>query len=368
MTEVRPLRPEDMADVAALFQQIFLNRRTGPSSELTACLADFYLNGPAADPDIPSWVHIDDNGAISGFIGVNVVPMAYSGKILRAAFCGAFMARDHEKNPLAGARLIKAFLSGRQDISITETANKTSLELSKALRGTAFAAYSLEWMRVFRPAAFACDIALRNSSLRPWALPAARGLDHLLRWSRIAGRPERHAQAAGTAPLMATAVDADAFASVVENLTAHYSLRPCWTPADLRHVVAHAFDKPKYGKAIGCLVTTGNAVPVGAFLYHMQAGSVGRVFQIMAKPGLESKVIDVMLADAARRGAAGLRGRIQPALLDGMLGKGILFATASSTIVFSRDNELLECFRSGRAFVNGIAGESWGRHIGGDFG
>jgi hypothetical protein len=363
---VRPFLPADIGAVTMLYQDTFFERRKAPSPSLMACLEDFYLSGPSADPDIPSLVHVDGRGEISGFVGINVVPMVFAGTRLRAAFCGALMVRDRASDPMAGARLLKGFLAGSQDVSLSETANKTSREMSRALKGKALAPYSLEWMKVLRPAAFGCDTALRNSPLRRFALPVARGLDGLHQWSGL-GRIDKDFHRHSQGPLSVRLVDSKAFADVIGPLTSHYDLRLDWTDSQLRSVVAQAFEKPRYGQAIAALVTDTKGYPIGAFLYHLRQGGVGRVLQVLSQPGRESQIIDLMLADADGRGAAGLRGRTQPALLEAMLGKGILFANASSTVVFTRDEAIMGCFRNGQAFVNGLAGESWGPHIGGEF-
>lgn len=368
MSAIRPFEAGDIDRVAALYQTTFAKPGAKASSKLAQCLKEFYLEGPGADPDIPSLVHVGDHGAISGFVGVNVVPMTFSGRQMKAAFCGALMVEDPKRDPLAGARLLKAFLSGSQDLSISETANKTSLEMSKALKGVAFPGYSLEWMRAFTPAAFTCDMVLRHSPLRQVALPVARGIDRLVRWSGLGRGLGVEEAGVGKSALALRAADASGLAEAVECLTTHYPLRPSWSPDDLGHVLTRAFDKPRYGDAVAMIASKGEGPVVGAFLYHLQPGGVGRVFQLLARPGMESTVIDCMFADAARRGAAGLRGRTQPAILNGLMGKKAMFANASSTVVFSRDEDILDCFASGRAFVNGIAGESWGRHLGGDFG
>ena len=363
MSRVRPLEAADIEQVAALYLDTFFSRGKNPSADLIACLEEFYLSGPTVDPHIPSLVHISDTGAISGFVGVNVVPMTFSDTRLRAAFGGTLMVRGREQDPMAGARLLKAFLAGPQDLSLSETANTTSLEMAKALRGVAIASYSLEWMRILRPAAFACDMTLRKSPLRTWALPVARGLDRLHGWS---GRSAK--TAAQTAKLeLVKHVDAEAFAASVEMLTSHYQLQPDWPGPQLRYVVRKAFEKPLHGQPVAALVTAPNGSPVGAFLYHLREGGVGRVLQLLALPGCEAKVIDCMFADADRRGAAGLRGRTHPAFLESMLGRKMVFANVTNTIVFSRDEAIVDCFRRGQALVNGIAGESWGRHMGGNF-
>jgi hypothetical protein len=367
MSLIRPFEFADIDRVAVLYQKTFASSGAKASSGLAQCLKEFYLEGPSADPDIPSLVHVRDDGAISGFVGVNLVPMVFSGRRMRVAFCGALMVEDPKRDPLAGARLLKTFLSGRQDLSISETANKTSLEMSKALKGIAFPGYSLEWMRAFTPVSFACDMVFRHSPLRKFALPLARGADRLVRRSSLGRSLAAEEFSTGKAALALRSVDANGFAEAVELLTTHYQMRPCWSSKDLGHVLSQAFDKPGYGEAVAMIASRGGGPAVGAFLYHLRSGGVGRVFQVLALPGMESTVIDCMFADAARRGAAGLRGRTQPAILNGLLGKKAMFANASSTVVFSRDEDILDCFRSGRAFVNGIAGENWGRHIGGNF-
>ncbi|MBB4193033.1 hypothetical protein GGE45_001618 [Rhizobium aethiopicum] len=366
MSSVRPLEAADIDQVAALYLETFLRRGKSPSLDLITCLENFYLSGPTVDRQIPSLVHVNDKGAISGFVGVNVVPMKFSENRLRAAFGGTLMVRDREQDPMAGARLLKTFLSGPQDLSLSETANTTSLEMAKALRGVPFASYSLEWMRILKPAAFACDMALRKSSLRKWALPAARGLDWLHGWSGYAGGrvAKDAARTAKAEPVKH--VDAEAFAGSVEILTSHYQLRPDWPGPQWRHVVREAFEKPLYGQPVAALVT-GNGSPIGAFLYHLREGGVGRVLQMLALPGREGKVIDCLLADADRRGAAGLRGRTHPAFLEAMLGRNMMFANVTNTVAFCRDEAIIDCFRRGQALANGLAGESWGRHIGGNF-
>ena len=368
MTEIRPLELQDIDRVAALYQSTFSGSGRPASPILSRSLKAFYLDGPGADRDIPSLVHVDGDGGVSGFVGVNTVPMVFAGRPMKVAFAGALMVGQPRRDPLAGARLLKAFLAGPQQLSISETANKTSLDMSKALKGVAFPTYSLEWMRAFTPAAFACDMVLRHSRLRRAVLPIARGLDTLARRTSFGSSLAMGQSGSNRAALSTHPVDAEGFAEAVEALTAHYPMRPCWSAGDLRHVVAEAMDKPAYGQPVALIATKGGGAMAGAFLYHLRPGGVGRVFQLMALPGRESDAVDCLFADAAARGAAGLRGRTQPALLNGLLGKKPMFANASSTVVFSGDEDILDAFRTGRAFVNGIAGESWGRHIGGGFG
>jgi hypothetical protein len=53
--------------------------------------------------------------------------------------------------------------------------------------------------------------------------------------------------------------------------------------------------------------------------------------------------------------------------MEAMLSKRIAFVPVASTVVHSRDEELLKAMTGSQAFLNGIAGEQWSRLIGGHF-
>ncbi|NUS69358.1 MAG: hypothetical protein HOQ41_13455, partial [Ensifer adhaerens] len=125
--------------------------------------------------------------------------------------------------------------------------------------------------------------------------------------------------------------------------------------------------KPEQGELAYALVTARTGAVVGAFAYYAKAGEIGRVLQILARPGQAGPVIDCLVDEASRRGLAGLRGRTQPALMEAMLGRRIAFVHVASTVVHSRDQTIVEACRDGQGFFNGISGEHWSRLIGGSF-
>ncbi|RIK85686.1 MAG: hypothetical protein DCC69_08915 [Hyphomicrobiales bacterium] len=370
MSEIRPLRPDDIEAVAALFQAIFRDPAAAPPRSLAAYLRRLYLEMPGRDPEIAPLVHVEPGGDITGFVGVNALPMRHGERRLRAAICGSLMVRDREADPMAGARLLKAFLAGPQDISFSETASEVSARMWTGLRGVALPQYSLDWVRLIRPAAFLVDVAASRLKAARLALPLARGLDRVargriepggLRWSAVPG--EWPVQGG----LGVAEIDGADFAGLVESLTQHFALRPDWAPGQLEAIIADAGPKPDHGEAVFARVEARGGKPVGAFAYHWRPGRVARVLQVLARPGQAGPVVDCLIGDAARRGAAGLRGRTQPALLDAMLGRRIAFTHVASTVVHSREPELVRACRDGEVFFNGVAGEHWSRLIGGSF-
>lgn len=370
MSEVRPLRRDDIGAVAALFQSVFRDPAAPPPASLAAYLRRLYLEMPGFDPEIAPLVHVGADGAITGFVGVNALPMRHGERRLCAAICGSLMVRDRESDPMAGARLLKAFLAGPQDISFSETASEVSARMWTGLRGVALPQYSLDWVRLIRPAAFAVDVVASRLGAARLLSPLARGLDRLalrrlkpgdLRWSAV---PAEWPVQGG---LAVVETDAGGFAGLVEPLTRQFSLRPDWAPGQLEAIVADAGPKPEHGEAVFARVEARGGKPVGAFAYHGRPGRVARVLQVLSLPGQAGPVLDCLIGDAARRGVAGLRGRIQPALLEAMLGRRIAFTHVASTVVHSREPELVRACRDGEAFFNGIAGEHWSRLIGGSF-
>lgn len=370
MSQVRPLRSADIPAVAELFQRTFRKGDAPAPPTLEAYLRELYLDAPVCDPEIASLVHVVSEGDISGFVGVNVLPMSHGSRKLRAAVCGSLMVDPRMNDPMAGARLLRTFLSGPQDISFSETANALSTQMWTKLRGAALPQYSLDWLRVIRPSAFMLDLASRRLGAAELLAPLARGLDGILRrrmrsdvlyWT---GVPEA---STGKGGLVVTEIDQAAFATLIAPLTRQFALQPEWSGQQLAYLLAEASRKPDYGETVFASACAASGAPVGAFLYHVRPGRIARVLQVLALPGQAGPVLDALIGHATQRGAAGLRGRTQPALLAAMLGRRIAFTQPAATVVHSRDEALMNAFLNGAGFFNGLAGEHWNRLAGWPF-
>lgn len=370
MSETRPLRPDDIEAVAGLFQRVFRDRGTPPPASLATYLKDLYIDAPGNDPEIPSLVYVGDDGVISGFVGGNALPMTFNGTKLRAGVCGSLMVDGHETDPLAGARLLKAFVSGPQDISFSETASETSVAMFTRLRGVVMTNYSLDWLRIIRPGAFALQVG--SERIRPLRMfsPVVQRADRMLlgrmgadelRWSGI---PSARTPRGG---FSVAEIDTQAFIPLMDKFTAHFAVRPDWAPGQLEHILSDAARKSDYGPMTLAQVTARTGTPVGAFVYHFKPGGIARVLQILAMPGQEGSVIDALIDHAAAAGASALRGRTQPALMDAMLGRRISFTHLASSAIRAKDPAIVAAFREGKGFFNGLAGEHWSRLIGDRF-
>jgi hypothetical protein len=364
-SRIRALAEADVPAVARLFQQILRKTAKPATPALEAYMAQLFLHGPDRDPEINSHVHLGGDDTVNGFVGVLPLPMTVHGRALRGALCGTLMVENHAADPFAGARLMRAFLAGPQDISLTETANDISTTMWRKLRGTVLPDHSLEWLRVIRPAGFATIAAA--SAFGPMRIfaPLARPVDALVRrrgssWAHLAAQiPE------GT--LASVEASDEETVDLFLELTEPFAARPAWRRESLARMVAESRSKANYGEMVRHKVVTRDGRPIGLFLYYGDPGRIGRVVQVLFQPGQAGTVIDSMIAHAARRGMVALRGRVLPALLEAMLGRRCMFLHASSSIVHARDPALLEPFVAGKAFFNGFAGESWSRLIGDRF-
>ncbi|MBX6424391.1 MAG: hypothetical protein IRZ09_00470 [Variibacter sp.] len=362
--EVRPLEADDIAAVAALFQKSFRDPAAPAPASLGGYLHELFLEHPWRDPELPSRVHVAAGGTIDGFIGVLPARMQFRGRTIRAAVAGSLMVHDPGRDPLAGARLLRAFFNGPQDLSFSETANPLSQGMWERLGGFAAPGYSMEWVRLLRPFGAGLSAVARTAPLAKVMRPLAAGLDRLAAplAARALGRNEDRAGAA-------CGFDAgeDELLQAVPELAEAFPLRPTWDAAALRWVLAHARAKEQHGPAVRRIVRGRGGRLLGCYIYFGRPRDIAWVLQILARPGAAGPVIDDLFAHAAQQGSVAVRGRAQPDLLDALLRRKCLMLHRASTVVHARDPDLLQAVRSGEALLNGLAGESWTRLIGGSF-
>jgi len=367
VSEVRPLQVGDLPAVAQLFQRTFRDARKAPPASLVDYLRSLYLEAPDQDAQIASQVYVRPGGQVAGFIGVTALPMALDGRALRAAVCGALMVDDHDHDPLAGARLMRAFLAGPQDLSLSETANATSTAMWRRSKGVVLPDYSFDWFRIIRPARFGLELAASAFGPARLAAPLAAAADAALSRRQAKSTAPGHPGKRHEDIVQAVDVDEDMLLELIPRFLVSYPLHPAWGRESLRSVLRDAARKADYGACVKCAVLGRGGEPVGLFIYHGLRGHIGRVLQILASPGHEGAVFDSLSAHAAAAGLAGLRGRTQPRLLDALLGRPCFLRHTGSTVVHSRDPAHTAPFVEGRAFFNGLAGEGWTRLAGDAF-
>jgi hypothetical protein len=360
---VRACRRTDMDAVANMFARVLLKQRQPASQGLTDYFEQIVFAEGEDDASARSRVFVDADGDVRGFIGVWPRRMLLRGRTIEAAAAGSLMVDHPERHPTAGARLLRSFLNGPQDLSFSETANDVSQRMWEKAGGERLPTSSLDWLRVFRPAGFAVSVA--GSAFRPAGLlrPVAAGLDRMLDAS---GRNPMQLVANGAAFSDADA-SSDEIADLIPQLSAAYALHPDWQTPGLPYLLAHAEAKERYGKAYRRVVRDRSGRPCGCYLYYARAGGVARVLQVMALRNTVDITLDSLFRHAAEIGCVGVRGRVEPDLLDALVARRCLLFHVSATVVHARDKELLAEVRRAPGLMSGLAGESWNRLIGGEF-
>lgn len=357
---MRPCEPADLSRVAALFEKTFRRRQRSDTADLTTYLHSLLFEQPERDADITSQVSVARNGELLGFICILPVRMGLGGRPVRAALAGSLMVGEPEKHPLAGAGLLRSFIKGPQELSFSETSNAISLRMWEALGGSIAPLFSLEWIRLLRPAAaalaFLRDAIPAARLLRPLASPA----DYLLR--AVTGPTELHPVDAAVED---TAADDPALQSLIIRLAGQYRLAPQWSPDGLRWMLSLAGEKERYGPLICKIVRNRRGREAGCFLYYARPGGFAFVLQLLAETSEAGRVVDALLADAQARGCVALRGRLQPELIGPLQLRNCFFVNRSSLTYKTKDPEILAAIRSGDALLTGMSGESWTRLIGG---
>lgn len=364
MSEIRHFTRADASAVAALFQKTFRNSEEAPSEALKAYLVSAYLEHPWYDPEIAARVFVNDDGRVTGFVGVFPGRFEYRGKALRAAIPGTLMVENPERDPLAGAKLIRSVIKGPQDFSLSETTNAVSQALWERLGGSVVPLMSLDWLRVMRPGAAALSLLSEKHPAAALLMPAARLSDWI-------GRPWIRRSLATVEPTQRHSIDAspsDAELAVAAlELSAPIALRPAWSAEDIAWLLKHAEMKERYGPVHRAIVRDGKGGLAGCYIYHGRRGGTGRVLQALARKGEAGTIVDCLLHAADRQGLAALRGRATPDLVDALLTRSTIFLHRASMAIYPASGQFADAIRSGEALITGLAGESWTRLVGGAF-
>jgi len=360
---IRECAADDLAVVAALFSRVLRKGEKCNLGALESYLKGLFFEHPWRDPQLMSRVSVSATGAVTGFLGVLPLRMTHRGKAIRAALASALVVDNPQQDPVAGARLLRAFLGGPQDLSLSEHSNPLATRMWLRLGGGTVAAYGMDWVRILRPAQAGIALAKAPPWLASLSRPVGFAVDALLgtdKWRPFRLEP-------GGAGITRAALDTRQMAALAAQFAARYELAPAWDEPSLRWFLEHAARKEAFGSLAGRVVTGRSAAPMGCYLYYGRPGGVAFVLQIFSAPGSAAAVVKSLLADAHGLGCSAVRGRSQPDLLDALLQSGCIFKQGTSLTVHSRNERLLAAIHAGNALVTGFAGETWSRMNHGQF-
>ena len=366
MPGLRPFIENDVSPVADLIWKV-LHERKGPApSTLHTHLGELFLRNPWLDEGIVSNVFEDSQGKIAGFFGALPRRMTLQGNVIRLAFGSNFVMDPESRVSMAAIQLVKAFVRGTQDISITDSANEMSRQLLRSLGFGVVPIYSLQWARPLRPSRYAINTMSRMTKNRTVARMGSIA-------KPFCSLADAMATGMGFSPFRQTRVgiadeglDVETHLECLARIPSKQFLLPEYDRQSLDWVLNFIAKRKVFGEMRKAVVRSKEGKIVGWYIYAIGSSGVGEVFQIGAESPSIGIVLDHLFQDAWGHGLIGLHGRMEPQFMQELTARSCFFFRHGSwTLAQSKRPELLSLLQSGTAFFSRLDGEWSLRHGGG---
>jgi hypothetical protein len=361
MDTIRPLKRQDIPEVASLYERVIRSGSRTPPPRLGAYFERTFLDHPWADPDIPSLVYETTDGSIAGFIGSHVRRLRLDDERIRAGYSGQLISDPAVRNRGAGGLLLRRYLAGPQDVTVTDGATAEVRQMWERLGGhTAFLG-SLGWIRFFRPFRFAGDYLLKRLERLSW-----RPLPQPI-WSVLDATAARACGTLLRVPKPSTQAEQLTPKSLLEHLpliASHLRVHPDYDEKFLDWLFNEMACVSSRGTLVRQLVRDHSGRALGWYVAYLQPGGVGQVQQVAAKSQDAAAVIEHLFYHAWESGTAILRGRLEPLLFEPIRQEHCYLRHDSRVLVHSRNAKLLNAILTGDGLLTRMEGEWWmGHHI-----
>ena len=175
MKRIRPFVRDDIPQVADLHRRVFgvgaKPSQQPISPELSQSYADYFedifFRNPWYDEALPSLVHEESSGKVTGFLGIMPRRMSFNRRLITISLSSQFIVDPDSRSGLAGVQLLKTHLTGPSDLTLTDEANNISRRLWEGLGGDTALLFSIQWTRLLRPGRYAVSLVERARLARP---------------------------------------------------------------------------------------------------------------------------------------------------------------------------------------------------------
>jgi hypothetical protein len=356
MSSTRSLERSDLPQVAALFELVARSGQPHPPAGLAGYFERVLVDQPWADSEIPSLVHVDDDGRIVAFQGSSTRRARFDGRPIRIGCAGQLVAHPDARHLAVGARLLRIYMKGPQELTVTDTANDQTRGIWMPLGGEAAHLSCIGWLRVLRPWRFA-ESYLRDrhkSQRRTSGVGLLRALDAAT--TKMVGRVSPPPAPAGHAEPLTPGSLVEHLPTLARGLRLHLDY-------DERYL-GWLFDElaalTGLGTPVAQLVRSEAGHVIGWYVYFLALGGISRVLQVAAATRHAGEVLDHLLHHAWSNGAAAVLGRMEPQLVLPLADRqALLHRAGSAALVHSRDPEILGAIASGRALLTRLDAEWW---------
>ncbi|HEY2381247.1 MAG TPA: GNAT family N-acetyltransferase [Terriglobia bacterium] len=352
---IRRLASDDVVQVARLHHSLYRSNEEYTRNIDRAYklyFHDVYLGNPWYEEQLSPLVYEEADGKITGFLGVMPRSMRIGGRSIRAAISSMFMVEPNSRSSLAAVQLMKAFMSGPQDLSLADEATEPARKLWERLGGHTSALNSIYWTIPLRPAGFLNLRISRRDWLRPLAkasLPFCKTFDAALAAGRGYFHPARPR-------LLEKNLDVQTLLECARTLWDSQSLHPEYQESSLRWLL----ETGEHGGAGGRLEKLAVHSPehglVGWFIYHLGKGGVAELLQIGFKQNFAKDVLDHLMYRTWSQGAVAVAGRMDRQLMPHLAGNYVM-NPRYWMLVHSKNRELIDLIDRGENHLSRLEGE-----------
>lgn len=354
--EIRPFVEADIPQVARLHRSVFRPARRD-SAGLDAYHAYFtrvFLHNPSWIAALRSLVYQEDDGRITGFLGIVPRQMTMNGQRLQAAISSQFVADPSSRVGFVAVRLAKAFLEGPQDLSISDEGNDTSRRIWEGLGGTTSLLHSMYWTRPLRPAQLVRSWLRNRRTLAPVAAlvaPITALADTIA--ARSASSPFCSSVPHGSADDFRE----ETFVQHLPRLAGVGSLRADYDERAFHWLMECAAQRKAGGRLQAAVIRNGGTI-LGWYIYHLDRDNGADVLQIAATSSSIQDVLNHLFHHARQQGAIAVTGRLEPRFLQAFSDNYCFFHRRGPwVLVHARRPELVRCFENENAFFSRLDGE-----------
>jgi hypothetical protein len=351
---IRRFTRADIPDVVALRSVAFLQSAQQSSDALASYFERVFFPDEAGGDESQSLVHTNMRGELDAFIGIVELPMRFDGHAISARIATQLMVAPTSRG-LVGPLLVRAFLGGPQDLSLSDAANDQARRMWEAMGGRAIPSHSVRWTAPVRPARATLARSARTTSAKAASYasrPAVRLLDGAL-WKRLPVLDHRvEGDRAELVPIGVALPE-------LLMLLSRWRLHPHYDTRSANLLVERLADTPVLGPVRSLLVRSSAGVTLGWVLYCANRGGTAEVVQLATKPGACARVLAQLWEDAHAQGVVALSGRVDgESWIDIAAATGARFSRLGScTVAHSRDPQILRALQGEEAFFSRLDGE-----------
>lgn len=354
MSEIRALAPDEIDQIAELYRFVDNSDWRIPPPEVPAWLRRTLFEDPWADPEIPTLVHVEDSGRITAFIASHVRRMRFDDSTIRLAAGGPLIVHPDARSRAIGPRLWRQYLDGPQELTVTDGASDEMRQIFELIGGQMMHPSSIAWACVFAPFSFMASRWLHfHPRAKAASAPVWAGLD------RVTSRTVPYFRRPDGATTTTEPLTPSLMLEHLPALTRSLRLFPDYDEPYLNWLFAELHHNRTWGAPVPRLVRDQSGRVLGWYVYFLLPGEGCQVVHVAARARHAGDLLDALFADVAARGGAGAQGRVEPALLASLAGRGALFRYSPRSLVHSSKPELLSALAGGQALLTRLEGDWW---------